>query len=129
MAISKQTRQKVYKKFNGKCAYSGTKLLDDWQVDHITPQRLYDFAMINGKDNIENLMPVQRIINHYKGALTLKDFKNWYLAGLHLRLAKLPKKPRTEKSQKRKKYLLDVATFFCINPSSPFNGKLYFESL
>lgn len=127
MAISKKKRQQVYDKFGGKCAYSGTDLLDDWQVDHIVPQRFFDYSFRDGKDDIGNLVPAQKIINHYKGALSVKVFKSWYLSGLHLRLAKLPKNPRTEKSAKKKRYLLEVASFFGITPDKPFGGSLYFE--
>jgi len=119
-------REQVYNKYNQKCAYSGTDLESDWQIDHVVPhrgnKRLRD-------DNIKNLMPVQKIINHYKRALKLEDFRGWYLGGLHKRLAKLPQNPRSERGIKRKKYLLRVASYFEITPDKPFCGKFYFETL
>jgi hypothetical protein len=44
-----------------------------------------------------------------------------------LRLAKLPKCPKTEKSIKRKEYMLKIAKYFDITPECPFSGKFYFE--
>ena len=116
------SRQEVYDKYNGLCAYSGTPLEDDWQVDHLVSQHL------DGGNDIENLVPVQKIINHYKRALRLEDFRTWYLGGLHTRLDK-PKNPRTEKSRKTKEYRLKVASYFGITPDKPFSGKFYFEQL
>ncbi len=53
-------RRAVYDKFGGRCAYTGTPLKDDWQVDHIVPKEQ------GGTDDINNLYPAQRIVNHYK---------------------------------------------------------------
>ena len=39
MYISKKNREIIKQKFNGKCAYSGTNLEPDWQVEHIKPVR------------------------------------------------------------------------------------------
>lgn len=30
-------RERIYNKFGGLCAYSGTPLEDDWQIEHIDP--------------------------------------------------------------------------------------------
>ena len=126
--MNKTIRDKVYAKYNGNCAYSGTPLDKDWQVDHINPKRLYDYGMFSGDpDCIDNLVPAQRLINHYKRALPLDDFRNKWLGGLHKRLAKLPKNPKTVKGQNRKNYLLDIAAYFEITPDKPFSGVFYFE--
>ena len=114
-------REQVYNKFNGLCAYTGTRLKDDWQVDHIVP------VSNGGTNDIENLLPAQRIVNHYKGALPLKAFREWYLGGLHLRLKKLPKNPKAENSIRHKAYLLEVAELFGISIDKPFDGVFYFE--
>jgi hypothetical protein len=119
----KADRHAIYKKFNGRCAYSGTCLESDWEIDHLIPRRHC------GKDNTENLVPAQKIINHYKRALDLEDFRKLWLGGLHLRLSKLPKKPRTAKGHKRKAYLLEVARLFGITPDKPFSGVFFFETL
>lgn len=119
----------IYNKYGGLCAYSGTPLEDDWQIDHVVPIR----RGYNGKpmfpelDKIENMMPVQGIINHYKHGLFLEDYRKWYLGGLHKRLKKLPKKPRTEKSKRHIKYMWKVANYFGITEDNPFSGIFYFE--
>jgi len=124
-------RQKIYNKFDGKCAYSGTPLEPDWQIDHIKPiiRTWNGKSMYKGDDTEENMVPCQKIINHYKRALPLEKFRTWYLGGLHERLKKLPKNPKTERSIKRKVYLLKVASYFDITPEKPFNGVFYFETL
>jgi hypothetical protein len=127
--MNKALREQVKNKYGGKCAYSGTDLMDDWQVDHLFPKHFYQRGYPGNPDAIENLVPAQKIINHYKGTLTLEEFRRWYLGGLHNRLAKLPKITRVLKSTKRKEYLLQVASFFGITENNPFSGVFYFESL
>lgn len=122
-----KTRKKIYEKFGGRCAYSGTKLKEDWQVDHLVPKIYFQMSGEEGVNDIENLMPVQKIVNHYKRCLTLEEFRHWYLGGLHERLKKLPKNPKVERSIKRKEYLLEIATLFNISVDKPFSGKFYFE--
>ena len=129
--ISKIQREKIKQKFNGLCAYSGTPLEDDWQIDHVSP------LVRNWVDgNIkfpeahcdENLFPCQKIINHYKGSLDLYLFRDLFLGGLHLRMDK-PKNPKTEKSRRKKEYLNKVASYFGITPTKPFSGIFYFETI
>lgn len=124
-------REKIRQKYGGKCAYSGTELKPDWQIDHIRPLiRGIDgkpHPGIGGSNEFENLVPCQKIVNHYKGSLDLETFRNWYLGELHERLKRLPKNPKTEKSHKKKNYLLEIASLFEITPNKPFNGKFYFE--
>jgi len=130
--ISVKNRAIIEAKFSGKCAYSGTKLKKNWQVDHIEPiLRNWRTKQIKNKSahNMDNMIPCQRIINHYKGSLDLESFRDWYLGGLHKRIAKLPKKPRTKKSKDHKRYILKVAKFFNITKTKPFKGKFYFEIL
>ena len=101
--MKREIRERVYKKFSGHCAYCGEKIeYKAMQVDHVIPQIRFKNGWPGDPDDIDNLMPVAKIINHYKGALELKVFKSWYLAGLHKRLAKLPINPRTDKSKKKK---------------------------
>ena len=120
-------RNKVYKKFNGKCAYSGTHLEDDWQVDHLIPKRHFKDKVLKGVDDIENLVPAQKIINHYKRGESLEEFRDWKLGKLHERLKKLPKNPKAAKSIRRKEYLLEVASYFGITEDKPFNGVFYLD--
>jgi len=126
-----ELRDRIFDKYGGLCAYSGTKLEDDWQVEHIVPvRRNNDGTLLCPENDVEeNMIPVQRILNHYKHSLDLETFRTWYLCGLHLRLAKLPKNPQVAKSIKRKDYLLKVASYFKITPENPFPGKFYFEEV
>jgi hypothetical protein len=140
MYISKKDRETIKQKYGGLCAYSGTPLEDDWQVDHIHPKKLlhleksvwlndlYDLKG-EGVNSMINLVPCQKLINHYKRELVLDQFRDWYLGGLHTRIAKLPKNPRTEKSIKHKAYMLKIAEYFCIKPDKPLEGKFYFEKV
>lgn len=118
-------------KFGGKCAYSGTELLPDWQVDHIKPlvRTWKGDVLFKDAHNIDNMVPCQRIINHYKGSIELEDFRNWLLGELHIRLGKLPKKTKREQTIKRKEYLMEVAYFFGIDEKTPFSGVFYFEEV
>lgn len=130
--LSKNDRELIKQKFNGLCAYSGTILESDWQVDHVKPvvrNWWTNTSMFEDNDNSDNMFPVQKIINHYKGSLDLETFRNWYLGGLHERLNKLPKNPKTTKSIKRKIYLLKVAEYFGITIDKPFSGKFFFETI
>ncbi len=132
MYISKKDREIIKNKFGGKCAYTGTELKNDWQVDHVQPllrNWWTNTAMLEKNHNIENMFPCQKIVNHYKGSLDLETFRTWFLGGLHERLKKLPKNPKVEKSIKKKAYLLEVARLFDITPDKPFSGKFYFETL
>lgn len=94
-------REKVYSKFDGKCAYSGTPLESDWQIDHMESKKINGYFAykrdLDKKDvnRIENLMPTQKIINHYKRAFDLELFRD-YMKTFHLRLAKLPKNPKVK---------------------------------
>lgn len=130
--MTKKERELIKQKYNGRCAYSGTPLKEDWQVDHVYPiQRNWwnGTCMHKEWDTIDNMVPCQRIINHYKGSLDLELFRTWYLGGLHERLRKLPKNPTTPKGMRRKVYLLEVAELFGITEDKPFSGKFYFETL
>ena len=132
MYISKKDREIIRQKFNGKCAYTGTKLLPDWEVDHVKAVRRNWFskgALFENEHQLGNMFPCQRIVNNYKGSLDLEDFRTWLLGGLHERLKNLPKNPNTEKSIKRKAYLLEIARLFDITPDKPFSGVFYFEKI
>jgi len=97
--ISKKLREEVKNKYGGLCAYSGTKLEIDWQIDHIKPiiRNWYNNTSTFPDDhNFNNMIPTQKLINHYKGNLDLESFRTWFLGGLHDRLKKLPKNPKTD---------------------------------
>jgi len=122
-------RQRIYNKFNGKCAYTGTDLEEDWQIDHIEPQYKYKWKIAEGNPNEEsNLVPCQRIINHYKRGMNLEQFRE-YIKTLHIRLKKLPKKTKVYRTAQRIIYLNKVAELFGITVEKPFEGTFYFETL
>lgn len=131
MYISKKNREIIKNKYGGRCAYSGTILEDDWQIDHVKPiiRNLDGTIKRKNLDCFENLVPCQKLINHYKGACSLESFRNWLLGDLHLRLRKLPKNTRLEKTKKRKEYILKVASYFNITEEKPFSKVFYFETL
>lgn len=132
MYISKKDRETIKNKFGGKCAYTGTDLKEDWQVEHIVPlvrNWWTNTAMFPDAHKIDNMVPVQKIVNHYKGSLDLETFRNWFLGKLHERLKKVPKNPKVEKSKKKKEYILEVARLFDISEDKPFSGRFYFETL
>lgn len=71
MSISKKTRQLIYDKCGGHCAYCGKEIAyKDMQVDHVNP-RYY-----GGSDDIDNLMPSCRACNFRKGTFPLEYFRN-----------------------------------------------------
>ena len=76
--IPKKTRQQVYQKYNGHCAYCGCELeYKDMQVDHV--ENVYLATECLGKevdDSINNYMPSCRMCNYYKGTETIEQFRN-----------------------------------------------------
>lgn len=134
-------RERIYAKFDGKCAYTGKPLGDDWQIDHmvskvshrwnvyykaITPEDIP--VMLKEVNRDENLMPALRIVNHYKRSLNLEQFRE-RMKTFHLRLGKLPKKTKVHATVKRIAYMNQVAEAFGLTPDKPFDGKFYFEKL
>ena len=77
--ISKKTREIVYNKYNGHCAYCGCEIeIKDMQVDHIVPKRRNNEMWYKGKigtDEISNLNPSCRMCNYYKGMDSLEQFR------------------------------------------------------
>lgn len=75
MSINKETRQKVYDKYNGRCAYCGREIeYKDMQVDHFIAKKAWNEE---GADDISNLMPSCRMCNHYKRANPLELFRRY----------------------------------------------------
>lgn len=129
--MRKAIRELVHQKYNGLCAYTGKPLGDDWQVDHVTPKCHYQWHQMNETkkpDDVDNLLPAIKIINHYKRSLDLEGFRR-YMLEFHIRLAKLPKKTTVIRTQKRKEYMLTVAELFNITADKPFSGKFYYENI
>lgn len=115
-------REIIRNKLNGLCAYTGKPLGEDWQIDHIFPKRR------GGTDDIDNLLPALKIINHYKRAFDLEGFRK-YMLSFHIRLSKVPKNPKSKKGIKRKEYMNKIAEVFNIEVDKPFEGVFYFEKL
>ena len=94
-SIPKTTRQKVYDKYNGHCAYCGKEIqIKDMQVDHIIPimksyygpkekaekvLRMFEDGSIN---KIDNLMPSCRACNFYKGMSDIEGLRHRILTEL-----------------------------------------------
>ena len=75
MAFSKKTREAVYAKYSGHCAYCGKEIAyNDMQVDHFVAKRGWSES---GSDDLANLMPACRMCNHYKRANSLEVFREY----------------------------------------------------
>lgn len=118
MAKSKSVREKIYNKFEGRCAYCGKAMeYKQMQVDHYYPQckaRFYLKRFGIDVHSEDNLMPACRRCNHYKRAATPKQFKT-LMKTLHERLEAI--------------YILKVAVDFGMATIQPFDGLFYFEKL
>lgn len=70
--IPKATREEVYKKYSGHCAYCGKPIaISEMQVDHVTSHYRH-----NGKDEIGNYLPSCRDCNGLKSDYTLDEFRD-----------------------------------------------------
>ena len=84
-ALSKKTRQLVYEKYHGHCAYCGCELAyKDMQVDHVESYYLNDpdnyfihrdKKSVKELNELENLMPACRMCNFYKSTDSLESFR------------------------------------------------------
>ena len=147
--MTRKQRQQVYDKYNGRCAYTGKPLGDDWQVDHMISKAdffYYAIKMVkkdvspdewrtrvddlcrDGVNDEWNLVPSLRIVNHYKRSCNLEQFRQ-RMADFHIRLGRLPKKTKRPATVKRIAYMNEVADAFGITPEKPFCGKFYFETI
>ena len=78
--ISKKTREIVYNKYNGHCAYCGCEIeMKDMQVDHI--KSVYanaDIKQIISEEELyaeDNLLPTCRQCNFYKSSMNIELFR------------------------------------------------------
>jgi 5-methylcytosine-specific restriction endonuclease McrA len=70
------SRQEVYDKYNGKCAYCGEDInLKKFQVDHIHPRHLSHLENLDN-DRYENLNPACRKCNSFKAGSVLEIFRS-----------------------------------------------------
>jgi hypothetical protein len=101
--MNKQTRQQVYDKYGGRCAYCGKEIMfEDMQADHITAKR-------NGGKECN---PACRRCNHYKRAHSLETFREM-LKTLHDRIRQI--------------YICKVAEDYGILEIKECDGTFYFE--
>lgn len=110
MAINKKTREAVYAKYGGRCAYCGRQIkYSEMQVDHFVAKRGF---CENGCDDIDNLMPSCRMCNHYKRANPIELFRTY--------IQEIPKKLRSN-------YIYKVGVVYgnVIENEKPI--KFYFE--
>jgi len=136
MTTSK-TRQEVYDKFDGHCAYCGERIpICKMQVDHIIPQSLlhegiipenrievinkcwnqtYEITgIVKELNEINNLMPSCRKCNFYKSSFTISTFRN-NMKTIHERL--------------RKPFIFKLAEKYGIVEVKEWDGLFYFEKL
>lgn len=87
----KPKREKVHAKYSGHCAYCGISIsIKDMQVDHLIPQRNYEWSLKNNlkipsflahltlsdMNHIDNLMPACRSCNGFKSTFDLELFRS-----------------------------------------------------
>ena len=115
-AISKKTREAVYKKYNGHCAYCGKELTPkSWQLDHLIPYQRERFGRYTEEqiECFENYMPACRRCNHYKRAHSLEVFRQY--------IKEIPEK------LKETNYIYKVGLDYGIIEEHTWNGLFYFE--
>ena len=122
--MTKEQREKVWLKYDYRCAYCGKTIeYKNMQVDHIFPKtlkhylnsprmkELFGVVCVN-IDDFDNLNPACRRCNHYKRSETLEGFRT-LLSTLHRRI--------------EKQYINKVGIDYGIIKIAPFDGKFYFE--
>lgn len=74
-SLPPKTRQMIYEKYNGHCAYCGCEITyKEMQVDHIIAKYNEEISEIN-TDTMDNYMPTCRQCNFYKSTFSLEDFR------------------------------------------------------
>lgn len=75
-------RNKIFNKFNGRCAYCGEPLGKRWQADHVVPlyrncadEELERMGVVRGEDNEDNLVPSCQSCNYHKSTYTVEGFR------------------------------------------------------
>jgi 5-methylcytosine-specific restriction endonuclease McrA len=112
--LNKGTRNEIYNKYNGHCAYCGKAIeYKDMQVDHVVPKRAHPLYTkdININD-ISNYNPSCRRCNHYKRTHSLELFRHML---------------KTIQERIRGIYICKVAEDYGIIKVEPWDGKFYFE--
>ena len=71
-------RDKIFNKFNGKCAYCGCELQKGWHIDHLLPLVRSPFTgeqQYPERNNFDNLMPSCPSCNNYKHSYSIEEFR------------------------------------------------------
>ncbi len=71
-------RDKVFSKFNGKCAYCGCELKKGWHIDHLLPVVRDPFTGVKQypeRDSIDNMMPSCASCNINKHSESIESFR------------------------------------------------------
>lgn len=74
----KITRQQLFNKYGGKCAYCGCELQKVWHADHLLPLVRSPFTggyQYPERNNNDNLMPSCPSCNNYKHSFSLEEFR------------------------------------------------------
>lgn len=120
MSFPRKIREQVYAKCNGHCAYCGCELeMKDMQVDHIVP-RYNNYprcgAIVEGLDDLDNLMPSCRQCNFYKSSYSLEGFRHTLMEVLPRSIEKL--------------FQVRIGMKYgYVQKGEPWDGKFYFEKL
>jgi len=126
-------RDRIKAKYGGKCAYCGTVLEEDWQVDHKTSKQYWPYSSTTGSINDEvNLVPACRICNHYKREKCIESAGHHvgyreYMKKFHTRLKKLPKNTQVQRTAERIKYMQCIADRYNITVDKPWSGVFYMD--
>ena len=114
--IPKKTREAVYQKYDGHCAYCGVKIeYKDMQLDHLIPVQRERFKRYSEEEIecFENYMPACRKCNHYKRAHSLEVFRKM--------IEEIPKK------LDRDSYIYRIGRKYNLIVEWPQSIKFYFE--
>ena len=124
MSFTKKTKQLVYAKYGGCCAYCGKHITErQMHVDHIHPKASYiqvdgEFNILN-PNRIENLNPSCFACNNYKSFYSMDEFR-MYLKQM------FDQKPHYLFKSKTK---MECAFNFGVLRKLEWDGKFYFERL
>lgn len=110
-SFSRKTREAVYAKCGGRCAYCGYEIrIKEMQIDHL--ESFYN----GGKDEIDNLLPSCRQCNFYKSAYSLDGFREMLMNVLPNSIAKL--------------FQVKIGMKYgYLKKGEPWDGKFYFEKM
>ena len=111
--MTKEKRMLIYNKFDGHCAYCGTKIdYKNMQVDHIESKFKMEGKSQKEINRVCNLNPACRQCNLYKSVDSLETFRG-VIQSLRLRLDK--------------SFIYRLAKKYGIVQEHKWDGKFYFE--